>query len=131
LPPVSRFRTPQVILFSQNLRRAVAFYSSLGFTETFRVPTDGEPIHVDLTLDGYKIGIASVASTRDDHGLDPVPEGQRAAVILWTDDTPAAFAELTANGAPGLVPPHEWLGRLLIAWIADPDGNPIQIVQNL
>jgi glyoxylase I family protein len=131
LRPVSGFRAPQVILFSQNLPRAVAFYSSLGFEETFRVPTEGEPIHVDLALDGYKIGIASVASTHDDHGLDPVPEGQRAAVILWTDDSPAAFAELTANGAPGLVPPHEWLGRLLIAWIADPDGNPIQIAQSL
>jgi len=127
---VPGFRTPQVVLFSQNLPRAVAFYSSLGFTETFRVPTEGEPIHVDLDLDGYKIGIASVASTRDDHGLDPVPEGQRAAVILWTDDTPAAFAELIANGATELAQPHEWLGRLLIAWIADPDGNPIQIVQH-
>ena len=82
----------------------MAFYSSLGFTETFRVPTEGEPIHLDLTVDGYKIGIASVASTRDDHGLDPVPEGQRAAVILWTDDTAAAFAELTANGAPASWP---------------------------
>ena len=129
--PVSGFRTPQVILFSQNLPRAVAFYSSLGFEETFRVPIEGDPIHVDLALDGYKIGIASVASTRNDHGLDPVPEGQRAAIILWTDDTRAAFAEVTANGAHGLVPPHEWLGRLLIAWIADPDGNLIQIVQHL
>lgn len=125
------FRAPQVVLFSTNLPRAVAFYSSLGFTETFRVPTEGEPIHVDLTLDGYKVGIAAVASTRDDHGLDPVPEGQRAAVILWTDDTAAAFAEVAAIGASTLVAPHEWLGRLLIAWIADPDGNPIQIVQSL
>lgn len=126
---MSMFRTPQVILFSENLPRAVGFYSSLGFTEIFRVPTEGEPIHVDLTLDGYTIGIASVASTRDDHGLHPVPNGQRAAVILWTDDTAAAFSKLTADGAPILAPPHEWLGRLLIAWIADPDGNPIQIVQ--
>ena len=125
------FQSPQVILFSEDLPRAVAFYSRLGFAETFRVPTDGEPIHVDLTLDGYKIGIASVASTRDDHGLDPIPSGQRAAVVLWTDDTTAAFAALTASGAPALVPPHEWLGRLLIAWTADPDGNPIQIVQHL
>jgi glyoxylase I family protein len=125
------FRSPQVILFSNDVLRAVEFYAGLGFAETFRVPTGAEPIHVDLELDGYKIGIASVASTRDDHGLDPIAEGQRAAVILWTDDTPAAYATLTAGGAPALAAPHEWLGRLLIAWTADPDGNPVQIVQSL
>ncbi|MDX3094979.1 VOC family protein [Streptomyces sp. ME01-24h] len=126
---MSAFRTPQVILFSDDLQRAVAFYRRLGFDETFRVPTEGEPIHVDLALDGYKIGIASAASTRDDHGLDPIADGQRAAVILWTDDTAAAYEALVAGGAPALASPHPWLGRLLIAWTADPDGNPIQIVQ--
>jgi len=125
------FRDPQVILFSEDVARAAAFYAGLGFTEMFRVSADGEPIHVDLALDGYKIGIASVASTRDDHGLDPVPHGQRAAVILWTDDTAAAYANLVAAGAPALSAPHGWLDRLLIAWTADPDGNPIQIVQSL
>lgn len=128
---VPEFRSPQIVLFSEDLPRAIAFYARLGFTETFRVPVEGEPIHVDLALDGYKIGIASVASTRHDHGLDPVPEGQRAAVILWTDDTAAAFAALTECGAPALAAPYVWLGRLLIAWTADPDGNPIQIVQHL
>jgi glyoxylase I family protein len=125
------FHSPQVILFSEDLPRAIAFYSRLGFSETFRVPSQGEPIHVDLVLDGYKIGIASVASTRDDHGLDPIAEGQRAAVILWTDDTESAYARLTDDGAEGLKSPHRWLDRLLIAWIADPDGNPIQIVQEI
>ena len=100
---MSIFRTPQVILFSEDIPRAVAFYTRLGFAETFRVPTEGEPIHVDLALDGYKIGIASVASTRDDHGLDPIAEGQRAAVILWTDDTAAAYDDLVAGGARALV----------------------------
>jgi glyoxylase I family protein len=127
----SSFRSPQIILFSEDLQRAAGFYERLGFTETFRTPETGEPIHVDLALDDYKIGLASVASTRDDHGLDPVPAGQRAAVILWTDDTAAAYEELTNNGVRGLTPPHRWLGRLLIAWVADPDGNPIQIVQPL
>ncbi|MEV4624284.1 VOC family protein [Asanoa sp. NPDC049573] len=128
---MSIFRSPQVILFSADVPRAVAFYTGLGFAETFRVPVDAEPIHVDLALDGYKIGIASVASTRDDHGLSPIAEGQRAAVILWTDDTTRAYEDLVARGAPALAAPYEWLGRLLIAWTSDPDGNPIQIVQSL
>ncbi|PYZ95972.1 glyoxalase [Alteribacter lacisalsi] len=125
------FRTPQVILFSSDVAGSASFYESLGFTETFRVPTDGDPIHIDLVLDDYRIGIASISSTRDDHGLAPLSHGQRAAVILWTDDTPAAFKTVTSKGAKPLVSPHEWLGRLLIAWIEDPDGHPIQIVQNL
>jgi uncharacterized glyoxalase superfamily protein PhnB len=127
----SVFRSPQVILFSADVTRAARFYESLGFSETFRVPEKGRPIHVDLTLDGYKIGIASVDSTRDDHGLEPIAEGQRVAVVLWTDDTRAAYARVVDAGAPALAAPHEWLGRLLIAWSADPDGNPIQIVQAL
>ena len=125
------FREPQVILFSEDLARAVEFYAGLGFTETFRVPDEGPPIHVDLVLDGYKIGIATADSCRDDHNLDPVTDGQCAAVILWTDDTAAAYSELIARGAPAVAAPHVWLGRLLIAWTADPDGNPVQIVQSL
>jgi catechol 2,3-dioxygenase-like lactoylglutathione lyase family enzyme len=126
---MQRFRSPQVILFSEDVERAAAFYARLGFEESFRVPTEGDPIHVDLVLDGTKLGIASVASTRDDHGLDPVARGQRAAVILWTDDVEAAYADVQAAGAKPLSPPHGWLGRLSIAWVEDPDGNPIQLVQ--
>ena len=123
------FREPQLILFTEDLPRVTAFYRRLGFTETFRTPADGDPIHVDLALDHYKVGFSTVASSRDHHGLDPVPSGQRAAVILWTDDVETAYAELLSLGAPALKAPHVWLGRLLIAWTADPDGNPIQLVQ--
>jgi len=125
------FQSPQVILFSPDIGRAVDFYSQLGFKETFRVPELGEPVHVDLVLDGYKIGIASVDSSQEDHGLQPIPQGQRAAIALWTEDTEAAYAALRAKGVQGLRAPHEWLGRLFIAWVADPDGNPIQLVQHL
>lgn len=125
------FREPQVILFSDDLPRVLEFYSRLGFTETFRVPEEGDPIHVDLALDGYRIGLATIASSRDDHGLNPATDGQRACIVLWTDDTAKAYDEVVANGAPAVKGPHVWLDRLLIAWTADPDGNPVQIVQHL
>jgi glyoxylase I family protein len=125
------FREPQVILFSDDLPRIVEFYTRLGFTETFRVPKEGDPMHVDLALDGYHLGFATMASSRDDHGLSPATEEQRACVVLWTDDTATAYDEVVATGAPAIKDPHVWLDRLLIAWTADPDGNPIQIVQHL
>lgn len=126
-----KFTSPQVILFSADVERASAFYRRLGFVETFRVPRDGPPIHADLELDGYKIGVASIASSRDDHGLKPVTAGQRATVTLWTGDITAAFRALTEAGVPGLAEPQRWLDHLLIAWVEDPDGHPIQLVQDL
>ncbi|WP_219629169.1 VOC family protein, partial [Corallococcus exiguus] len=93
------FRTPQVVLFSRDVERAAAFYTAAGFEEVFRTPPQGTPIHVDLQLDGYRLGLASEESTRHDHGMDPVVTGQRAAVILWTDDTAQAYARLQELGA--------------------------------
>jgi len=123
------FREPQVVLLSEDLEAAAAFYAGLGFEEVFRTPKDGPPIHVDLVLDGYRLGIATADSTREDHGLDPVTGGQRVVVVLWCDDVPAAYGDLVARGARPLKPPEPWLDRLLIAWVADPDGNPVQLVQ--
>jgi hypothetical protein len=50
----------------------------------------GDPIHVDLTLEGFKIGIASLASTRDDHGLDPGSQmASERPSILWSPGSTA------------------------------------------
>lgn len=125
------FGKPEVILFSADVERATVFYQRLGFVEIFRVPSEGAPIHVDLELDGYKIGFASIQSARLNHGLEPAVTGQRGTITLWTADTPAAYQTLLDDGVPSLAPPAPWLDRLLIAWVQDPDGHPIQIVQRL
>ncbi len=125
------FKTPQIVLFSRDLEKAGDFYRALGFQEVFRTPPEGTPIHLDLMLDGYRLGLASGLSTREDHGLNPVVAGQRAAVILWTSDTPAAYLRLQELGAIPVAAPAPWLGRLLIAWAEDPDGHLIQVVQSI
>lgn len=125
------FHTPQIVLFTRDIERAAAFYRALGFEEVFRTPTSGTPIHVDLALDGYRLGLATETSTREDHGLDPVVSGQRAAVILWTDDVPFAFDRLVELGATPVAAPALWLDALLIAWAEDPDGHLVQVVQTV
>ncbi|HWB22711.1 MAG TPA: VOC family protein, partial [Gaiellaceae bacterium] len=92
---------PQVNIYSRDVARGVAFYRSLGFEETFRTPAAGDPIHVELTLDGFIVGIAAVESAVADHGLalDASERGRGMEIVLWADDTDATFARLTAAGA--------------------------------
>jgi predicted enzyme related to lactoylglutathione lyase len=124
------FRSPQINVYTHDVGRLVAFYEGLGFRETFRTPKDGEPIHVELGLDGFTIGIAAVAAAVADHGLRPELGGRPVEIVLWTDDADRDYERLTAAGAPSLSPPHDFLASLRLAWVADPDGNPIQLAQH-
>lgn len=122
------FRRPQVNLYSRDLPRAIAFYERLGFAESFRYPATGPAEHVELSLDGFTLGIATVATSIEHHGLSPNPGGRSAELVLWTDDADRAFERLVSEGAPVISEPHDWLDSLRLAWVADPDGTPIQIV---
>lgn len=123
------FRTPQINLYSRDVARAVAFYAALGFAETFRTPQEGPPDHVEVALDGFTIGIASLAAAAADHGLRPDLAGRAIEIVLWTDDTDAAVARLLAAGSRLLAAPHDFLDDLRVAWVTDPDDNPLQLVQ--
>lgn len=127
---MAKFSAPMINLYSRDLASAVAFYAGLGFVGTFRTPEAGEAVHVELTLDGFTMGIATIAAAREHHGLKPDGEGRWIEIVLWTDDVDAAVAALMAKGTPLISPAHDFLeGELRAAWIADPDGNPIQLVQ--
>ena len=125
------FRTPQLNLYSTDVARAVAFYAGLGFTESYRYPAEGDPLHVELTLDGLRLGVADQSAARGDHGLVVSPGGGGMEVCVWTDDVDSAFDGLVGAGAPVLSSPHDFqAGRLRVAWVADPDGNPVELVQS-
>ena len=104
-------------LYSHDLAEAVAFYETFGFVETFRAPPSGTPVHVELTLEGFRLGTATVEAARADHGLDPKGEGRRIEIVLWTDDTDAAVRQVEDRGAPVLSPAHDFLdGKLRSAF---------------
>jgi hypothetical protein len=47
------FRSPQINLYSRDLSRAALVSVGLGFTETFRTPEVGAPVHIELKLDSF------------------------------------------------------------------------------
>jgi uncharacterized glyoxalase superfamily protein PhnB len=124
------FSSPQITLYTRDLRRLMAFYLDLGFEEAFAYAPDGEIVHVELALDGFRLGIADARAAENDHGLHPSFDGRPIEIVLWCEDTDGAFARLTEAGAPALSPPHDWLDDLRLAWVADPDGNPVQLAQH-
>lgn len=123
-------RNPSINIYSQDVLRLVSFYKKLGFHETFRTPPDGTPVHVEVTLDRFTIGISSVDAAIADHGLRPDLGGRPVEIVFETNDTDRDYARLINDGAPSLSPPHDFLGHLRSAWVADPDGNPIHLVQH-
>jgi uncharacterized glyoxalase superfamily protein PhnB len=123
------FTDPSMHVFTRDINRLVTFYKHFGFRETYRFPKDGVPAHVELTFEKFTIGISSVEAAHD-HGLSPNLNGRPIGILLWTDDVDRDYARLTADGAPSLSPPHDFLTNLRSAWVADPDGNPINLAQH-
>jgi len=123
-------QSPMINIYTRDVSTLVRFYERLGFHETFRTPNDGMPVHVEVRLDDFTIGIASSDAAIADHGLSPDLGGHPIEIVLWTDNTDGEYERLTAAGTPSLSPPHDFLDALRAAWIADPDGNPIQLVQH-
>lgn len=65
-------------LYSRDLSRAVAFYLELGFVEAFRTPASGEPVHIELTLDGFTLGIATTEAAKEHHNLRSGGDGRES-----------------------------------------------------
>jgi len=123
------FQSPSVGLFTRDVPRLARFYEGVGFRESYRNPRAGPPEHVELKLDGLTIAVSSVDAAVSLHGLNPALGGRPVYILLWTSDVDVAYRQLVAGGAATLSPPHDFLSNLRTAWVADPDGNPINIAQ--
>jgi lactoylglutathione lyase len=121
-----------VNLYTRDIEAGRHFYGELlGFTETFRTPTDGIPEHVELQLNGFTIGLGTVDAAKRVHGVEPAPGSPAMALVLWTDDVDEAYATLVAAGAPVVEPPHDTGNNNRNALLRDPDGNLVEIVAKI
>jgi lactoylglutathione lyase len=119
-------------LYTRDIEAGLRFYRDLlGFRETFRTPTDGVPEHVELTLNGFGLGLGTVEAARRVHGVEASPGSPAMVVVVWTDDTDAAFERLTARGTPVVQPPHDTGNNNRNALLRDPDGNLVEIVAKI
>jgi lactoylglutathione lyase len=119
------------IVYTEDLPAALRFYRDLlGFAVNYEFPEDGEPVFVGMDLAGCELALADIgdAEAAAIHGrpLRPV-SGHRFELCVYADDVDGAVEELRAAGVTVLAEPADqpWGERL--AYVEDPDGNPVMI----
>jgi catechol 2,3-dioxygenase-like lactoylglutathione lyase family enzyme len=123
------FATGFVNLYTADMEAGLRFYRDLlGFQETFRTPKEGTPEHVELTLNGFAIGLGTVEAAKRVHGVDASPGTPAMVLVVWTDDVDTAVDELQAAGVPVVQPPHDTGNNNRNALLRDPDGNLVELV---
>jgi lactoylglutathione lyase len=126
------FSSALVNLYTADIEAGIAFYRDLlGFTETFRTPAEGTPEHVELALNGFVLGLGTVAAARRVHGVDAAPGSPAMVVVIWADDADQAFGQLVAAGTPVIHAPHDTGNGNRNALLRDPDGNLVEIVSKV
>jgi len=118
-----------VNLYTRDIQAGLRFYRDLlGFTETFRTPTEGIPEHVELRSNGFTVGLGTVEAAMRVHGVAAAPGSPAMVLVVWTDDVDAAYGQLVAAGVPAVQPPHDTGNNNRNALLRDPDGNLVEIV---
>lgn len=120
----------QVNLYAEDVEQAVAFYTVLGFEESYRHPLTGTAEHVEVRNDRLTIGVSSIDAARVHHGFEASQEGASVEIVLWCSDSDAAYAQALKAGATVLREPHDFQNGLLhVARVFDPLGNPLVLVE--
>jgi lactoylglutathione lyase len=105
------------IISVPDLRAARAFYESLGFTQTYQFPSEGEPGYVTMDRGGSSIGIAAVGANGD----------ERFGLWVYVDDVDATLERLQVAGAPVVAEPEDQPWGERVARTRDPGGNLVYL----
>jgi lactoylglutathione lyase len=128
------FREGHPIVYADDMERALGFYRDLlGYESTFQFDHEGAPVFVSLRLaDGSQLSVALVGDEPAFHGKPTRPKaGQRFEICIYCDDVDAAVGELRDAGVPVLLAPADQPWGERMAYVEDPDGNPVMICQPL
>lgn len=110
----------------QDLERSKAFYSLLGINESFQLNhDDGSVMLIYLHVAGDRF----IEIFPGGPEPDPSRKHSFMHVCLLTDDLRAVVEQLRAKGVAIEREPKVGLDHNWQAWIRDPDGNSIELMQ--
>jgi len=119
-------------LRTQDLERCLAFYTQLGLVESFRLNNaNGSLMLVYLHIGGDRFLEIFPGGSSDptSSAISSAPEGNFMHLCLRSSDLHADVQRLEAAGIAIDSGPSVGLDGNLQAWIRDPDGNALELMQ--
>ena len=114
-------------MYAADVGASLAFYrDALELVPGYRWPADGDPDFVVLSAGEGTIGIAAAAAPRELLGIDVGGE-PRFELCFYVDDVDDTLDRLRGRSVRVLRAAEEMPWGERMAYVADPDGNPIQI----
>ncbi|SHF50453.1 lactoylglutathione lyase [Jatrophihabitans endophyticus] len=113
------------VVYATAVRATVAFYERLGFTVFVAVPTPADPGYVGLRRDGSELAVVDASWSGEQFGA-PVGDRPRFELFVYVTDVDATVSALP-RGTTVLREPADMPWGERVAYVADPDGNPVAL----
>jgi lactoylglutathione lyase len=105
---------------------SLRFYEELGFEEHFRLPSDGEPGYVGLRRGDWELAVVTAQSPQQLIGVE-IGSKPRFEMFVYVADVDRQVAQLRGAGVSVLREAEDMFWGERVAWVADPDGNPVAL----
>lgn len=122
-------RIDHVGVITTDVERAAEFYiEELGFTETRRLETSHSGTIIFVGLNGTEIELFGGGRPREQTQGGGREVGY-SHVTLLVDNVDGEYARLRERGVEFYIEPTTTDSGLRLAFLRDPDGNPIELLQ--
>jgi lactoylglutathione lyase len=120
------------VVYASDVERAARFWELLGFRRHFQLPAEGEPGYVGLRSDASEaeVAVTSVEWAMDRYGLS-MGDGARFEMYVYVADLDGMVRRLADADVPILRDPEDMPWGERIATVADPEGNPVALCQQV
>jgi lactoylglutathione lyase len=114
------------VIYARDVAGTADFYRSLGFEEHFRLPDEGAAGYIGLRRGAHELAITTTDSPEQLIGIE-VGSKPRFEMFVYVDDVDAAVAAVRAARGRILKEPQDMFWGERVAWVADPEGNPVAL----
>jgi lactoylglutathione lyase len=116
------------VVFAKHVSTTAAFYESLGFERHFQLPPDGEPSYIGLRRGAYEVAVVAGEWPRQQYGAT-IADGVRFEMFVYVEVLDGIVDELRASGTTVLRDPTDMPWGERVAYVSDPDGNPVALAE--